>query len=40
MLFDIEDYGSTMRAMTDTLRKMNPFYMFDLGLDLQKIQQW
>jgi len=33
MLFDIEDYGSTMRAMTDTLRKMNPFYMFDLGLD-------
>ena len=36
MLFDIEDYGSTMRAMTDQLRQMNPFYVFDLGLDFSQ----
>jgi hypothetical protein len=33
MLFDLEDYGTTMRATTDMLRQMNPFYVFDLGLD-------
>jgi hypothetical protein len=32
MLFDLEDYATTMRAMTDHLRNLN--HNFNLGLDL------
>jgi len=34
MLFDLEDYAGTMRAMTDHLRKLNN--SFNLGLNLPK----